>query len=294
MKLIRIDGGTQQRAEVNNETVQEYAEAIKAGAVFPPIVLFYDSCDYWLADGFTRYLAHVAAGMASIPAETRIGTLYDAIWYSTSVDCNGTHGQSLNNADKRKKVAAALAHPNSASMSDNAIARHVGVSGHFVGAVRASLQSDHSEDSTSERTYTTKHGTKATMRTGGIGKKNAGAVESDSTADTGAQAAASKPALSVVQPPAEDEYTDLDAALDQIEGLQDALVIANLGNVSDEDKGQAATLIGELRARIKVLEQSIKAIKTSPDTYQAENVQLHNQVNRQRREIDRVTGGRTA
>lgn len=104
-----------------------------------------------------------------------------------------------------------------------------------------------------------------------------------------------KPALSVVQPPPpEDACTDLDAAQDQVKDLQDALVIANMGKVSDEDRGQAKALIAELRARIRELEQSLKAVTVSRDTYQAENAQLRNQINRQRREIDRATGKRTA
>jgi len=108
------------------------------------------------------------------------------------------------------------------------------------------------------------------------------------------QLAPTKTPLSVVQPPPEDEYTDLDAAQDQVEDLQNALVVANMGNVAEEDKAQAATLIQDLRGRIRMLEAMLLAVKTSRDTYQAENAQLRNQINRQRREIDRVTGRRTA
>ena len=34
---IRIDGGTQSRVELNQETVAEYAQAFTAGAEFPPV-----------------------------------------------------------------------------------------------------------------------------------------------------------------------------------------------------------------------------------------------------------------
>ena len=53
-------------------------------------------------------------------------------------------------------------------------------------------------------------------------------------------------------------------------------------------------MIQELRGRVKMLEAMLRAVKASRDTYQAENVQLRLQINRQRREIDRVTGRRTA
>ena len=108
-------------------------------------------------------------------------------------------------------------------------------------------------------------------------------------------AAIAKPMLKVVQteeaPP---EYTELDAAHDQISGLQDALAVATMGDVSDEDKTQAATLMSELRARIKTLEATLKAVTLSRDTYMNENAELRKQITRQRKEIDKVTGRKTA
>ena len=54
---IRIDGGTQPRAELRNDVVKDYAELMRAGAAFPPVSVFYDGQDYWLADGFHRIRA---------------------------------------------------------------------------------------------------------------------------------------------------------------------------------------------------------------------------------------------
>ena len=58
LEEIRIDGGTQARAKMNTATVEEYATALKEGVIFPPVVVFYDGTDYWLADGFNRYYAN--------------------------------------------------------------------------------------------------------------------------------------------------------------------------------------------------------------------------------------------
>lgn len=69
IKTIRTDGGTQSRVEINNEIVTEYAEAIKAGAEFPAVVVFNDGVDNWLADGFHRFHAHNQAGKTSISAD---------------------------------------------------------------------------------------------------------------------------------------------------------------------------------------------------------------------------------
>ena len=53
--LSRIkDGGAQMRAEMNVDLINEYAEAMLNGAVFPPIDLFYDGADYWLGEGYHR------------------------------------------------------------------------------------------------------------------------------------------------------------------------------------------------------------------------------------------------
>jgi hypothetical protein len=107
-----------------------------------------------------------------------------------------------------------------------------------------------------------------------------------------APAPAEAPVLAVVAQ--EEEYTPLDAAHDQISDLQDALAVATMGEVSEEDKGQAATLIGELRARVKTLEATLKAVTISRDTYMNENAELRKQITRQRKEIDKATGKRTA
>ena len=108
------------------------------------------------------------------------------------------------------------------------------------------------------------------MQTGGIGKKK---VESDSTTPTKSEPAKaeSKPAVATasVVTPAE-EYTDLDAAHDQIAELQSALAVANIGSADAEEAQQAKTLIDDLRQEVKVLRANLKAVTTSRDTLQNE------------------------
>ena len=104
-----------------------------------------------------------------------------------------------------------------------------------------------------------------------------------------------KPTLTVVETPKpEDEYTELDAAHDQIKDLQAELALANMGNASPEDRDQAKNLIAALRKEIKTLEATLKAVKTSRDTFQTENAALKAQITRQRREMDKITGKKTA
>ena len=72
-----------------------------------------------------------------------------------------------------------------------------------------------------------------------------------------------------MEAPPEPQYTPLDAANDQIGELQIALAIAHMVG-SEKDKDQAADLIVELRAEIKTLTETLKAVTISRDTLQNE------------------------
>lgn len=133
--LIRIDGGTQPRAHLNPETVTEYANAMADdGCVFPPVTVFYDGADYWLADGFHRVAASKEAGFADIDADVRQGTRRDAVLFS--VGANADHGLRRTNEDKRRAVLTLLNDSEWAGWSDREIARQCGVSHPFVSSLR--------------------------------------------------------------------------------------------------------------------------------------------------------------
>lgn len=134
---IRTDGGTQSRAGLNEATVDEYAEAIEAGAKFPPMVVFYDGEHNWLADGFHRHAGYVKAGVEMVGADVRQGTVRDAILYS--VGANATHGLPRTNADKRRAVETLLRDEEWSARSDNWIAKQCCVSQPFVGKLRSQL-----------------------------------------------------------------------------------------------------------------------------------------------------------
>ncbi len=80
LDVIRTDGGTQPRASMDYGAVDDYTEAMKAGTVFPPALVFYDGSAYWLADGFHRYRAAERAGITEIACDVRQGTREDAQW----------------------------------------------------------------------------------------------------------------------------------------------------------------------------------------------------------------------
>lgn len=93
-------------------------------------------------------------------------------------------------------------------------------------------------------------------------------------ADEPEKQASTKPAIDAANAPQiaaqplalVDEYTELDAAHDQITELQSALAIANIGSADQEEAAQAKTLIADLRQEVKVLRANLKAVTTSRDT----------------------------
>lgn len=163
---MRLDGGTQPRARLDQSTINEYAEAMLNGDRFPPVVAFYDGQEHWLADGFHRVAAARAAGLAQVRAEIRQGTQRDAVLHSVGV--NAQHGLRRANADKRRAVETLLRDEVWRDWSDREIARRARVSQPFVGKVRAEMypvsdngyQMDERKVQRGDSTYT--------MQTGGI------------------------------------------------------------------------------------------------------------------------------
>lgn len=135
--LIRMDGGTQPRQGISWEIAYEYGDLMAEGVKLPPVTVFYDGSEYWLADGFHRVHAAKSQDIADITADVFQGTLEDAQWYSFGA--NKSHGLQRSNDDKYRAVQAALKHPMCAGLSDRAIAKHVGVDHKTVAGYRAKL-----------------------------------------------------------------------------------------------------------------------------------------------------------
>jgi len=135
---ICLDAGTQPRAEIDSQVIQEYAEAMKAGAKFPPVVVFSNGGDErWLADGFHRVWAAQLAKLSLIEATIRKGSKREAVLYA--VGSNAEHGLRRTNADKRRAVMILLRDEEWRGWSDREIARRCAVSHLLVGNLRREL-----------------------------------------------------------------------------------------------------------------------------------------------------------
>ncbi len=164
LSYITADPDLQPRTGMNHETIEDYADDMRRGDRFPPIVVFYDGKKYRVVDGFHRLRAALAIKSKTILCEVRRGGKRDALLFSVS--SNAAHGQRRSKDDKRMAVTKLLKDKEWSKWSDNEIARRCHVDNHTVIRLRKSLGKSPSE----RRSYTTKHGKTAKMKTGKIGK----------------------------------------------------------------------------------------------------------------------------
>ena len=129
---VVVDAGTQVREDISEQVVEDYAESLGEGAVFPPVVAFSDGSSYWLADGFHRLRAFRRAGREEIEADVYAGSLDDALWFA--LGANRAHGARLSRADKRHAIE--LAFRTWPVLSQGRVARHVGCTQQYVSKIR--------------------------------------------------------------------------------------------------------------------------------------------------------------
>lgn len=257
---IRIDGGTQARLKLNQEKVKQYAEHLRDGETFPPVIVYHDGSDYWLADGFHRYFANKNNATKKIECDIRVGTLDEAVLYSWTA--NSGRGLDMTPEDNRNILIKMFNHPTASQWSLSQIAKWVGVSKSTVSRVKSSI----SEEKPTKVKYTNKHGKESTMKVGNIGK----AVERPTT----------KPDMSSA-PSEIDMLTDkireltdtIDAVSEENTVLRDKIALGQW-DASDIEKIDAEETIKELREQIRLLEIDNKALRESRDMFQNRNAEL--------------------
>ncbi len=128
----------QSRVSLDENVINEYAEAMKNGDEFPPIDVYKDGDDNYVADGFHRVKGAIKAGLTEFKAKIKEGTIRDAILHSVSA--NSTHGLRRTNLDKRNAVEKLLVDPEWQLWSDNQIAKQCAVDHKTVAKIRNDLQ----------------------------------------------------------------------------------------------------------------------------------------------------------
>jgi hypothetical protein len=259
---IRIDGGTQARVALDQAVVTEYSEHMKDGDKFPPITVFHDGSEYWLADGFHRYFATKANGLVSIEADVKEGTQRDALLFSFGA--NGRRGLSMTTEDRRSIIKRMLSDPEWKQWTNGQIAKHIGVSSMTVGRVKAQLEEE-SKDPGTVKKFIDRYGNESTIETKNIGKKPK------------KEKKAEPPKEEPVEVEEDDRLKELADTIQELESentlLKDKIALGQW-DASEIEKIDAEELIKDLRNQIKVLELDNKALRDSRDMFQNRNAEL--------------------
>lgn len=273
LSLIQIEG-TQSRAGLNNDVMNDYAEAMRCGSKFPPVKLFFDGSDYWLADGFHRYFASKTAEIEIINADIENGSKEEAILYS--IGSNSTHGLQRTIADKRHAVSMILNHPVWATWSDRAIAKEASVTHPFVAKIRAEIEA--LKKLSTEAKVTNQSGNVTTTPTPMLEVEQKNDEIEENIKDENENVT-------------EEIYTETDRLKDEITQLKDAYNEATeklaVGNY--EGSENVEEIINNLKSEVKNLNIELLAVKKSRDTLLNENNQLKKQIAMQVKEIKKLS-----
>lgn len=249
LSKIRIDGNTQGRTEIHYDVVTTYAEKMRDGVEFPPVVAYFDGANYWLADGFHRYHAHKANAIAEIEVNVIEGTQRDAQLFSFGA--NDDHGLQRTIAEKRIAVLRMLDDFEWGELKDREIARICKVSHPFVAKLREGLREE--------------------------------PKKKEKTADDILKADKKKePKVEVKEEePENDELHALaiehQTLAEENQKLINKLAVHNM-DATEEEKQEALQSMEEKDARIKALEAELAAVKASRDTYQSKNADMLRQI----------------
>jgi hypothetical protein len=254
LNTIRIDCNTQSRESISPDVVDQYAEDMQGGNIFPSVIVYYDGTFYYLVDGHHRYHAAMKIGAPSLECTVVDGTLREAVLFSMTV--NSKHGLPRSRADKRYCILRMLDDIEYGEYSDNHIAKLCHVGNMLVAAIRAEL----GRAGPAVRKY---------VRDG--------------------KEVLQKVREKKVVAPVEDKETEMELLRASVVDLMDdnALlkdkISIGLSGSSDEEKVAVTETIKSLRDEIVLLNVTIKAITKSRDAYQTENAELMKQIARMKK-----------
>jgi uncharacterized ParB-like nuclease family protein len=263
-----LDQKLQSRTEINEQTIEEYADAIKLGDEFPSVLAYFDGVHYYLTDGYHRYHAHKRAEKVSILCTVVNGTFRDAVLHATGV--NSKHGMRRTHADKRKAVMTLLDDFEWSDWSNAEIARQCGVSPTFVANLRDS-------GGPAEVKYKTAGGNVAT--------------KAKAPGRAAKEPELKEPAKQEQPEPKVEEYDARDELIAHLTKENDELTmnlaLAHLGG-TEAEQAEARETMNAVHEELRVLKIELAAVKQSRDAFQSENQQLKAQCASYQRQLKKL------
>jgi len=246
---IKTDGDTQVRVALDQDVVAQYAEHMRDGDEFPPIVVFHDGSENWLADGFHRFFATQMNAIDAIEADVKEGTLDDARLYAYGA--NRKRGLHMTSEDNRNIIAKMLNHPVWGKWTNAEISRHVGVSKMTVGRVKQSMEPSESEDT--KKLYKDGKGRQSSIETKNLGRKPADVPDNTDSVD---------------------ELTETIISISQENQLLKDKIAIGQWDASEIEQIDIQEVVADLREQIRVMEIDNKALRDSRDMFQTRNAEL--------------------
>jgi ParB-like chromosome segregation protein Spo0J len=254
-----MDTATQARAQISEQIVIEYAEAMKAGEEFPPIRVVFDGFCHYVADGFHRIKAAQLAGLTEIDAVISDGGLREAMLIA--VGANASHGLRRTLEDRRKAVRMLISDDEWGTWSDREIATTCRVSRELVAKVRKEAGQTLSE------VKCNRGGTTLFTRPSRI-RKHTHLAETSQMADE---------EFDQRDVMLEESLAATNAAYLELQVIQDRLTAALAGG-DDGAREEAAQTLAALRNELRQAEIKLDAITGSRNSYQSENCELMQQI----------------
>lgn len=283
IKKIRTDGKTQSRKKIDPKWVQDYAEHMKEGAIFPKPIVFHDGKDYWLADGFHRVAAHKSNGALEVEVEVKEGTVRDAKLYA--IRANNHHGRNMTADEKRDNIIMMLTDEEWGKWSDERIASEGGVSRITVYRIRKKLESEKKVEKKTTTKYVDKDGKENEMKVGA--KKDKETEEEAEPEVETKQEKKEEKELTADEVAMMDMTSTIEKLAEENEKLKEQVALG-LFEGNEFEKLDIQEMLDDLRKKNAALELEVKTLRDSRDQYQYENAQLIKEVKTLRNKIKKA------
>lgn len=286
IKLLHIDKitllpeelQTRHNKDVHLQTVEEYAEDMLKGDVFPPVTVFWDGTKFLLASGHHRIAAYRHASIGSVPVEIYEGDLDDAFQFALKQ--NRTHGLRYTNADKREAVEMALRrYP---EFSDRTIGELAGVTHPTVAKVRREAAGQGKPKTKKEGASKAAADVSIVIDPPSPDRKE---VEKFTTHDA--------PDPGEFRPPIDDSNEDPVAILSEENDRLMVRIAALAGGEipTDEERTAAHQYFEQMRAQLKASLGQNVSLAAMRDHLMNENSELKREVKRLRKKLDQQQRG---